>query len=79
MEVALQCIPRRAGKTPAGQDGSSFGPSAEVGDVPEAIHLNRLQGHHPPGAEGCERWELEADPRHVEIRVSVPDGTGRRK
>ena len=25
---------------------------------------------YPPGAEGGERWELEADPRHVEILVS---------
>ena len=25
---------------------------------------------YPPGAEGGERWEIEADPRHVEILVS---------
>ena len=36
----------------------------------EAIHLNRLLRLYPPGAEGGERWELEADPRHVEILVS---------
>ena len=28
-----------------------------------AIRLNRLLSLHPPGAEGGERWELEADPR----------------
>ena len=39
-------------------------------DVQEAIHLNRLLRLYPPGAEGGERWELEADPRHVEIPVS---------
>ena len=36
----------------------------------EAIHLNRLVRLYPPGAEGGERWEIEADPRHVEILVS---------
>ena len=36
----------------------------------EAIHLNRLLRLYLPGAEGSERWELEADPRHVEILVS---------
>ena len=41
-----------------------------MGDVQEAIHLNRLLRLYPPGAEGGERWELEADPRHVEILVS---------
>ena len=35
----------------------------------------RKTGHfrvrlYPPGAEEGERWELEADPRHVEILVS---------
>ena len=25
---------------------------------------------YPPSAEGGQRWELEADPRHVEILVS---------
>ena len=35
----------------------------------------RITGHcrvrpYPPGAEECERWKLEADPRHVEILVS---------
>ena len=45
-------------------------PNAEMGDVQEAIHLNRLLRLCPPGTEGCERWELEADPRHVEILVS---------
>ena len=37
-----------------------LGPSAEMGDVQEAISLNRLLGLCPPGAEGGERWELEA-------------------
>ena len=39
-------------------------------EVQEAIHLNALLRLYPPGAEGGERWELEADPRHVEILVS---------
>ena len=47
-----------------------MGPNAEMGDVQEANHLNRLLRLYPPGAEGGERWELEADPRHVEILVS---------
>ena len=33
-----------------------MGPNVEVGDVQEAIHLNRL---YLPGAEGGERRELE--------------------
>ena len=41
-----------------------------MGDVQEAIHLNRLVRLHPLGAEGGERWEIEADSRHVEILVS---------
>ena len=41
-----------------------------MGDVQEAIHLNRLLRLYLPGAEGGERWELEADPRHVETLVS---------
>ena len=41
-----------------------------MGDVQEAIHLNRLLRLYPPGAEGGERWEIEGDPRHVEILVS---------
>ena len=45
-------------------------PNAEMGDVQEGIHLNRLLRLYPPGAEGGDRWELEADPRHVEILVS---------
>ena len=49
---------------------AEMGPSVEMGDVQEAIHLNRLLRLYPPGAEGGERWELEADPRHVEILVS---------
>ena len=47
-----------------------MGPNVEMGDVQEAIHLNRLLRLYPPGAEGGERWELEADPRHVDILVS---------
>ena len=47
-----------------------MGPNVEMGGVQEAIHLNRLLRLYPPGAEGGERWELEADPRHVEILVS---------
>ena len=44
-----------------------MGPNVEMGGVQEAIHLNRL---YLPGAEGGERCELEADPRHVELLVS---------
>ena len=47
-----------------------LGPNVEMGDVQEANHLNRLVRLHPPGAEEGERWEIEADPRHVEILVS---------
>ena len=47
-----------------------LGPSAEMNDVQEAIHQNRLLGLYTPGAEGGERWELEADPCHVEILIS---------
>ena len=39
-----------------------MGPNVEMGNVQEAIHLNRLLRLYPPGAEGGERWELEADP-----------------
>ena len=46
------------------------GPNVEMGDVQEAIHLNRLSRLYPPGAEAGERWETEAEPRHVEIQVS---------
>ena len=47
-----------------------MGPNVEMGVVQEAIHLNRLMRLFPPGAEGGEKWEIEADPRHVEILVS---------
>ena len=47
-----------------------LGPNVEMGDVQEVIHLKRLVRLYPPGAEGGERWEIEADPRHVEILVS---------
>ena len=47
-----------------------LGPNAEMGDVQEAIHLNRLLRLYPPGAEGGERWELEADPRQLESLAS---------
>ena len=43
-----------------------MGPNVEMGDVQEAIHLKRLLRLYPPGAEGGERWELEA----LEILVS---------
>ena len=46
------------------------GPNVEMGDVQEAIHLNRLLRLYPPGAEGGARWEIEADPQHVEILAS---------
>ena len=46
-----------------------LGTNVEMGDVQEAIHLNRLLSLYPLGAEGGERWELEAHPRHVEILV----------
>ena len=42
----------------------------EMGNVQEAIHLNRLVSLYPPGAEGGERWEIEADTQHVEILES---------
>ena len=44
-----------------------MGPNVEMGDVQEAIHLNRLLRLYP---EGGERWEHEVDPRNVEILVS---------
>ena len=47
-----------------------MGPIVEMGDVQEAIHLSRLLRLYPPGAEGGERWELKADPQHVEVPVS---------
>ena len=47
-----------------------LGPNVEMGDVQEAMHLNRLVRLYPPGAEGGERWEIEADPRHVKILES---------
>ena len=49
---------------------SVLGPNAQMGDVQEAIHVNRLLRVYLPGAEGGGRWELEADLRHVEILVS---------
>ena len=51
-----------------------MGPNVEMGDVQEAIHLNRQLRLYPPGAEGGERWELEADPRQVDT-----GGTEQRK
>ena len=66
MKVALQCI-----QALVGQDDSCDGTQMlKMGDVQSAIHLNRMLRLYPPGAEGGERWELEADPRHVEILVS---------
>ena len=47
-----------------------LGTNAEMGDVLEAIHLNRLLRMYPPGAEGGERCELISDSRHVETLVS---------
>ena len=41
-----------------------------MGDVQEAIRLNRLLRLCSPGAEGGVRWELETDPRSVEILIS---------
>ena len=46
-----------------------MGPNVEMDDVQEAIHLNRLLRLYLPDAEG-RRWELVADPRHVDILVS---------
>ena len=43
------------------------GPNVEMGNVQEAIHLNRLLRLCRPGAEGGERWEIETDPPYVEI------------
>ena len=51
-----------------------MGPNVGMGDVQEAIHLNRLLRLYPPGAEGGERWELEADLRRVG-NPGVTDGT----
>ena len=62
----MQGIPRRGGKHLLVKTTAVMGPSVEMGDVQEAILLNRLLRR----AEGGERWELEADPRHVEILVS---------
>ena len=47
-----------------------LGPDPEEGDAQEAVHLNRLLKIYPPGAEGGERIELEADPRHAEILLT---------
>ena len=47
-----------------------MGPNVDMGDVQEAILLNRRLRLHPPGAKGSERWELEADPRHVDVLMS---------
>ena len=47
-----------------------MGSNAEMDDVQEAIHLNRPLRLYPPDTVGGERWELEADPRHVENLVS---------
>ena len=58
------------GKTLLVKTTAVMGPNVEMGDVQEAIRLNRLLRLYPPGAEGGKRWELEADPRHVEILVS---------
>ena len=83
-EVNTPCLVRMVGLVRCGDDFSLRGrrcipdelgtavrgPNVEMGDVQEAIHLNRLLRQNPPGAEGGERWELEADPRHVEILVS---------
>ena len=52
------------------QTTAAMGPDVVMGDVRESIHLNRLLTLYPPGAEGGERWELEADARHVDILVS---------
>ena len=47
-----------------------LGLNAEMCDVQVALRLHRVLSLYPPGAEGGdERWELEADPRHVEILV----------
>ena len=73
-KVAVQCIPRWFGKAFVGQDDSCDG----MGDVQEAIHLNRLLSLYPPGAEGGERWELEAPPSTRGNR-GVTDGTEQRK
>ena len=51
-----------------------LGPNAQMGDVQEAIRLNRLL-RLPLGAEGGERWELEAESRYVEILLP-PMGLG---
>ena len=50
-KVALQCIPRWVGEAFVGQDDSCDGTNVEIGDVQEAIHLNRLCRLYPPGAE----------------------------
>ena len=47
-----------------------LGPNVEMGYVQEAFQLFRLVSLYPPGADEGERWEIEADPRHVEILVS---------
>ena len=56
-----------------------LGPNVEMGDVQKAIHLNRLVRLYPSGAEGGERLEIEADPRHVEIVVSQMGLNNQRK
>ena len=46
-----------------------LGPNAEMGDLQEAIYLNRLVRWFPHGADEGERIELETDPRHAEILI----------
>ena len=56
---------------------AATGPSVEMGDVQEAIHLNRLR-LYPPGAEESERWGARGRPL-TRGNSGVTDGTEQRK
>ena len=66
----MQHIPRRFGKAPAGQDDSCVGTQCGDGRYAGSNPPEQTAKAVPPGVEGGERWELEADTRHVEILVS---------
>ena len=55
-----------------------MGPNVEMGDVQEAIHLNRLLRLYPPGAEGDERSGARGRPS-TRGNPGVTDGTEQRK
>ena len=54
----------------AGQDDSCVGTQCGDGRCAGSSPPEQNAETLPTSAEGGERWELEADPRHVEILVS---------